>query len=255
MKTPLLLLLGLVSLVTISADDYRDRDRGRRREEPRIILFEHADFRGDSLVLYPGDTIDNFSGKTFEHGAKLNDGVSSIAVEGGAELYVYENAGYRGQALRVTESVRDLTGRLVSGGVGVSWNDRISSAKVERIRGYERPGRPDRPGIDPEKVINATFTDILGRNPDPGELRDFRSRFLDQGWNERMLRDHLRSEDRYRNEAADRIVRRAYLDVLGREADPGGLNSYRKKVLDKKWTENDVKDDLRKSAEYRNKHH
>jgi hypothetical protein len=265
MKTPLLLILGLVSFASSSADDRRDRDnnRDRRREEPRIIVFEHADFRGDSLVLYPGDTLDNLSGKTFEHGAKLNDGISSIVVEGGAEVYMYENARYKGQALRVTESVRDLTGRLVSGAVGVSWNDRISSLKVERIRGYERPDRPapgrpdgpDRPGGNgnPEKIINASFQDILGRNPDPGELRDFRSRFLDQGWNERLLRDHLHSEERYRIEAADRIIRRAYLDVLGRAVDESGLRTYRKNMLERNWTDGDVRDDLRKSAEFRSK--
>jgi enamine deaminase RidA (YjgF/YER057c/UK114 family) len=39
---------------------------------------------------------------------------------------------------------------------------------------------------------------------------------IDQGWNERMLRDHLRTEDGYRNEAAETIVRRAYREVLGR---------------------------------------
>src|SRR4051812_38480331 len=120
MKTPLLLLFGLASLGVASADDRRDRDR--RHEEPRVIVFEHAGFQGDSIVLYPGDALDNLSGRTFEHGAKLNDGISSIVIEGGAELYVYENAKYRGQALRVTESVRDLVGRLVSGSVDVSWN-------------------------------------------------------------------------------------------------------------------------------------
>jgi hypothetical protein len=265
MKPPLFLLLGLTAFASSALADERrdwdrDGDRGRRREEPRIILFEHANFKGDALVLYPGDTLDNFSGRTFEHGAKLNDSVSSIVVEGGAEVYVYENSRYRGEAMRVTESVRDLSGRLIAGAVGVSWNDRISSVKVSRLKGYERPDRgggrpdrPDRPGGDPEKIINATFTDILGRNADPGELRDFRTRFLDNGWNERMLRDHLRNEERYRIEAADRIIKRAYREVLDRDPDASGLRTYRKNLLERSWTEGDVRDDLRKSAEYRSK--
>jgi hypothetical protein len=41
--------------------------------------------------------------------------------------------------------------------------------------------------------------------------------------------------------------------VLGREADPSGLKQYMWAVRDKGWTESDVRDDLRKSAEYRNK--
>jgi hypothetical protein len=215
-------------------------------------------------VLYPGDSMENLSGKTFEHGAKLNDSISSMVIEGGAELYVYENAKYRGQALRVTESVRDLSGRLLSGAVDVSWNDRISSLKVEGTRGrgrdrdqdHGRPGDGPRPnGEKIEKTINATFQDILGRKPDPGELSDFRSRFFDQGWTYGMLRDHLRTEERYRIELADKIIKRAYLDVLGREADAGGLKTYRRNLLDRKWTEGDVRDDLRKSAEYRNRRH
>ena len=98
-----------------------------------------------------------------------------------------------------------------------------------------------------------SFRDLLGREPDAGELREFRDRLRDAGWTERMLRDHLRTDDRYRTEAAELIVRRAYREVLGREADTAGLKQYTWAVRDKGWTESDVRDDLRKSAEYRNR--
>ena len=261
MKTLLFPCLGSLLLVTAALADHRDDER-RRREEPRVILFQHAGFSGDVLVLYPGEAIDNMSGRTFENGAKLNDSITSIRVEGGAEVFAYENSRFRGEALRLTENTRDLTGRPVAGGVSITWNDRISSIKVERVRGRDRddrddrgPGRPgdDRPRGDPEKIVKDTFKDLLGRDPSPGELRDFRSRMKDQGWNERMLRDHLRNEDPYRNEMAESIVRRAYREVLGREVDPSGLKQYSWAVREKGWTESDVRDDLRKSAEYRNK--
>ena len=266
MKTRLLFVLTAL-LATTFADHDRDNRRGRdddRRPAGRVIIYQHAGFRGASLELYPGDSIENLSGKNFDGGGKLNDSISSIRIEGDVELFVYENARYRGEALRLTESARDLTGRFVAGGVGVSWNDRISSLRVERVRGRDRdrdwdrgPGS-DRPGggrppANPDKLIKDTFKDLLDREPDAGELREFRSRLTDAGWTERMLRDHLRSEDRYRNEAAELIVRRAYREVLGREADPGGLRQYTWAVRDKGWTESDVRDDLRKSAEYRNK--
>ncbi len=245
MKAIAALCLSLATLLSVARadyDDHRDNHRGGR-----VILFQDADFRGGSLVLYPGESLENFSGGKFDNGAKLNDGVSSIRVEGGIEVVVYDNARFQGNALRLTESVRDLNGRFVAGGVNVTWNDRISSIKV----GFERGREPARG--EPEKVINPAFQDLLGRLPNPGELTEFRGRFIDNGWNEKMLRDYLRTDNRYRNEVANRIVRRAYMDVLGREPDASGLNSYRKKLLDKNWTENDVKDDLRKSAEYRNK--
>jgi len=261
MKTTLFLAaLLMVSTALADSRDWRD-DRDRRRDNSRVIVYQHAGFGGDVLVLYPGDAIENMAGLTFENGAKLNDGISSIRVEGNAELFVYENARYKGEALRLTENARDLTGRPVQGSVSVTWNDRISSLRVERVRGRDRdPGRPgdgrpgdDRPRGDPEKLIKTTFSELLGREPSAGELRDFRSRMLDQGWNERMLREHLRTEDHYRNEAAEFIVRRAYREVLGREADPVGLKQYGWAVREKNWTESDVRDDLRKSAEFRNK--
>lgn len=249
----------LAAAIAYGRGDWRDRDDSRRAG-PRVILYEHAGFRGDAIVLYPGDAIDNFSGLTFDNGAKLNDSVSSIRVEGNVEVFLYENSRFRGEALRVTENTRDLTGRPVSGSAGQNWNDRISSIRVERVRGrdWDRgPDRPDRPGgrppADPEKTIKDAFRDLLDRDPDAGELRDFRHRFIDGGWTERMLRDHLRTEERYRHEAAERIVRRAYREVLGRDADPGGLRQYTWAVREKGWTESDVRDDLRKSAEYRNK--
>lgn len=262
---PRLLFVLTALLATTFADHHRDNRRERdddRRPAGRVIVYQHAGFRGDALVLYPGESIDNMSGMTFQDGSKLNDSISSIRIEGDAEVFAYENSRYRGEALRLTESARDLTGRFVAGGAGVSWNDRISSLRIERVRGRGRdwdddrgPGRPGggRPPANPDKLIKDAFKDLLDREPDAGELREFRSRVIDAGWTERMLRDHLRSEDRYRNEAAELIVRRAYREVLGREADAGGLRQYTWAVRDKGWTESDVRDDLRKSAEYRNK--
>ena len=264
MKSPFSLSLVSLLLVTAALADHRDDDR--RRDGPRVILFQHAGFSGGALVLYPGESIENMSGATFDNGAKLNDSISSIRIEGDVEVYAYENSRYRGDAMRMTESARDLSGRPVAGGVSVSWNDRISSIKVEWVRGRDRDdrgrdrddrerGRPgdDRLRGDPEKIIKDSFKDLLGREPDAGELRDFRNRMKDQGWTELMLRDHLRTEEHYRNEAAELIVRRAYREVLGREVDPNGLRQYSRNVRDKGWTESDVRDDLRKSAEYRNR--
>ncbi|MEJ1973706.1 MAG: hypothetical protein WDM96_14955 [Lacunisphaera sp.] len=252
MKPLLTLFLSLATLLSAARADHHDDDR----RGGRVILFQDANFRGGALVLYPGDSIDNFSGKTFDNGAKLNDGVSSIRLEGEVEVFVYDNAGYRGNALHLTESSRDLTGRFVSGGVGVTWNDRVSSIKVERPRGRERePERRPPPVANPETVIKQVFDDLLGRLPSAGELAEFRGRFVNDGWNERMLRDAFRADNRYRNVMAERIIHRAYLDVLGRGPDASGLSTYRRNLLERNWTENDVKDDLRKSAEYRNKHH
>lgn len=226
-----------------------DRDRGREYDRrPRVIFYQHANYRGDELVVYPGDALDNFSGRTFENGISLNDEISSIRVEGGAEVYVYENSRYRGQVLRLTESVRDLTGRLLPDNPSASWNDRISSFRVELPR--RSSGGPPRGDVD--AVIKKVYRELLSRAPDEGGLRYYHGLMLDQGWTEKMVREHIQRSEEFRREGADRIIRRAYLDVLGREADPGGLKHYREQ-LDRGWTEGDVRDDLRRSEEYRHK--
>ncbi len=250
-RTLLLLIGGLLVASAAAADSTRDRhddqarDRDHERERgPRVILFQDADYRGDRLVLYPGESLDNLSGQTFPGGARLNDGISSIRVEGGAEIYVHADAHFRGAVMRLTESARNLIGRLLPGSATTSWNDRISSLRVE-LR------RRDEPRAEPEVIIKRAYLDLLGREPDPTGLRDYRSLIIDQGWSERMMRDNIRRGDEYRQAGAERIVRRAYRDVLGREVDPEGLRHFQQQLLERNWTEGDVRDALRRSDEYK----
>ncbi len=245
----LTLFLVFCAVVTGLWADRRENDR--REDGPRIILYEYADYRGASLVLYPGDWMDNFSGKTFSNGKNLNDSISSIRVEDGAELFVYENAGFHGAAMRVTENVRDLSGRLLSDNRRNNWNDRISSLKVEGGGEHRRPA-PVRQ-VDCDVVIRRVYQDLFGREPDAIGFRSYRSLMIDQGWTEQMVRDHVRHSDEFRRDGVDKIIRRAYLEVLGRGVDPSGFNQYRKAIIDKGWTEGDVRDDLRRSTEYKNR--
>jgi hypothetical protein len=66
-------------------------------------------------------------------------------------------------------------------------------------------------------------------------------------------RDRDRDRGNYRGPDADQIVRRAYQDVLEREPDQAGLRTYRSRIIDDGWTEQDVREALRRSAEYREK--
>jgi Peptidase inhibitor family I36 len=49
----------------------------------------------------------------------------------------------------------------------------------------------------------------------------------------------------------DQIVRRAYQDILERDPDPAGLRAYRSRIIDDGWTEQQVREALRNSPEYR----
>lgn len=245
-----LLIPALLVLATTQAQPRHDaEERGRDRDRhrgPRVIVYQDADYRGDAVVLYPGDALENLSGLSFPNGGKLNDRISSVRVEGGAEVYVFTDARFRGEVMRLAGDVRNLTGRLLPGSVSASWNDRISSLRVE-VR------RRDESREEPNVVIKRAYLDLLGREPDPSGLRSYRGLIIDQGWTERMVRDHIRRSDEFRREGADRIIRRAYLDVLGREPDPSGLKHHRHNLLEKNWTEGDVRDALRQSEEFRQK--
>lgn len=77
----------------------------------------------------------------------------------------------------------------------------------------------------------------------------------DEGWNDLISSIRVRQEPsggQYgRTENPDRIVRRAYQDILDREPDSAGLRLYRSRIIDDGWTEAQVRDALRKSPEYR----
>ena len=109
---------------------------------------------------------------------------------------------------------------------------------------------------DPDRVVRRAYEDILHREPDADGLRLYRSRMIDQNWSEQDVREALRKSPEYArrsSESADKIVRRAYQDVLGREPDTNGLYTYRNKVQNQGWDEQDVREALRKSPEFRQK--
>jgi hypothetical protein len=237
------LLLGF-AVTAVRADFDRDHDRGG----PRVILFENADFRGDFLVLYPGDELDNFSGRTFVNGRALNDRVSSVRVEGGAEAYLFEQSRFRGAVLRLTESVRDLSSLPLTDGARVSWNDRLSSIKVGVQRRHNHQD-----DVDADVIIRRAYLDLLGREPDPEGVRHFHILIIDEGWTEKMVRDQIRHSDEYRKDGIDRIIRRAYRDLLGRDPDDQGLRNYHRLMLDRDWSEAELREQIRKGDEYRHR--
>jgi len=100
-----------------------------------------------------------------------------------------------------------------------------------------------------------------------GDVRNLK----DEGWNDRLSSLRVRSRNGgsghgstgyggsghsssgYSSADADRIVRRAYEDILGREPDSAGLRLYRGRLVDDGWSEQQVREALRKSPEYKEK--
>ena len=243
-----LVALSGILLSRVWAERFENDHRG---DEARVILYQHANFQGDSLVIYPGEVLENFSGRTFAQGNALNDSVSSIRVEGGAEVFVYSDSRFRGAVMRLTEDVRDLSRRRLSDDTLENWNDRISSLRVEER--HRRRERDDDRETDYDGVIKRAYLDLLGHSPDERGLRNYRGLMIDQGWTERMVRDHIQQGDEFRHEGIDRIIHRVYREVLGRDVDSSGLNHYRREMRERNWSEGDLRDDLRRSEEFRKK--
>jgi TorA maturation chaperone TorD len=110
--------------------------------------------------------------------------------------------------------------------------------------------------LQPNVIVRRAYQDILGRDPDPEGLRSYRNKIVNEGWSEQDVREALRRSDEYastdrRTASADRIIRRAYQEILHREPDPSGLESYRRNILENGWDEHDVRQALRRSTEKR----
>jgi len=134
------------------------------------------------------------------------------------------------------------------------WTERDIREDLRSRSDYQRNSQ--RKVEDPDRVVRRAYQDILHREPDAEGLRLYRSRMIDQDWTEQDVREALRKSPEYAqrsSESADKMIRRAYQDVLGREPDTNGLYSYRNKVLNQGWDEHDVREALRKSPEYRQK--
>lgn len=109
-------------------------------------------------------------------------------------------------------------------------------------------------GTPPEVVIRRAYRDILGRQPDAEGLRHYEGRMLKEGWTEQDIRESLRNSPEYsthgrQQESADRIVRQAYQQILGRDPDAEGLRDYRQAIVEDGWEEHDVRQALSRSRE------
>jgi len=119
-----------------------------------------------------------------------------------------------------------------------------------------------------DQDIKHAFQDVLDRDPSDRELKHFRELMKEEDWSEKDVREYLRDHrDEYRDrdhysgsshggyrEDPDRIIKRAYEDILEREPDTAGLRNYRRNMIDEGWTEEDVRKALKNSPEYKEMH-
>jgi hypothetical protein len=154
---------------------------------------------------------------------------------------IYRDADFRGQrlCLRAGEDLRSLPRGL---------NDEVSSirvfgrAVVTVFRDRDFRGRATRFDFDVRDLQDERWNDRVSSIRVDARRAGYRpgdwDRDRDRGFGERQ-RD------------AEQIVRRAYRAILDREPDPDGLRVYTRRVVRDGWSENDVREALRDSPEYR----
>lgn len=156
---------------------------------------------------------------------------------------LYRDADFRGQrlCLRAGEDLQSLPRGL---------NDEVSSirvfgrAVVTVFRDRDFRGRATRFDFDVRDLQDERWNDRVSSIRVDSRRAGYRpgdwDRERDRGFAERQ-RD------------AEQIVRRAYRAVLDREPDPDGLRVYTRRVVRDGWSENDVREALRDSPEYRDR--
>jgi predicted transcriptional regulator len=107
----------------------------------------------------------------------------------------------------------------------------------------------------PTSAVRSAYQDVLGREPDDAGLRVYRDKMIREGWTEQDVREALRQSEEYgttdsRTASADRIIRRAYQDVLNREPDADGLATYRREILENGWEYQDLRQALMRTDEH-----
>ena len=143
----------------------------------------------------------------------INDRISSIRLFGNAVVTVFRDPNLHGQSRMVTSDLNDLQ-RL-------GFNDRISSYDVDSYRGNSSRAVPR-----------------YGNNV-PYGADVYRGTVRQPGAN------------RWTYRSAEDMVRRSYRNVLGRDPDPQGLQSWTQTVIGNNWTQQDLENALRQSQEYR----
>lgn len=241
----------------------------------RVTFYTEPNFRGEAVTIEAGASVPDLGQMTRPSQKPWLYAISSVEVHGDAKATVYASPGFQGERLEISRSISDLYGE--TRGSGATWDRAIASVRVTGTRPaapapppvvarYDEPPRtvvvvprtppPPVRHLRPmdiraiDAAIHRAYREVLNRPPDPEGLRLYRNRILHEGWSEGQMIAHLQRSEEARGTDATAAITRAYREVLGRDPDPNGLAHYRAKWRDG-WTQGQIRDDLRRSAEGR----
>ncbi len=236
---------------------FNDRIRSVQIEGPvRVLMFEHADFRGASMWLN-GDVADlgafsiNLSARS-----SWDRNISSAQVQPvGRDVVVFVRWDRREAERLVRACYRDILGRdadanglrhYLSRLVDAGWSEQQLRDDLRQSDEFKHR--------DLDAIIRRSYRDVLGRGPDPAGMASYQ-RSLSRGMTEAEMREDLRRSKEGADKGVIVAITRAYREILHRDPDPDGLESYAKLMRQNKMTEADVRESLRRSEENRKQRH
>ena len=191
----------LVGAALLAQASIASAQRWGREATPRsgVCFYEDINFNGRYFCSPVGSVTDGVP-------SGMNDRISSARVFGNAVATVYRDPNLRGQAKVIDDDVRDMR--------GMGFNDRVSSYVVDagfdrarngngnayrHINRDPRQANANRPSYrEAEAMVRRGYQSVLGRNPDPGGLRDWTQQVMSRNWNQRDLEFALRQSDEFR---------------------------------------------------------
>jgi hypothetical protein len=190
----------------------------------RVTFYSEPHFKGDALTLEAGAAVESLDTLRRDNARRWTFGISSVRVEGSAKAFVYSGPYFAGDRLEISRDIADLYGEN-RGQSGTTWDRAIASVAIAGQRSIPPSSTTVyRPGGGPNYVV---------AQPARPQMAQVERRVI------------------YNQRTADLVIERAYRDVLGRVADPAGVQHYRQKLMREGWTERQVIEDLKGSREAR----
>jgi|GEM_PF-1186114 len=191
--------------------------------ESGACFYRQPNFRGQYFCANSGENIELMS-------RGMTGQIASIRRFGAADVTIFQNSRYAGRWSRLGGDVVNLKGE--------GWNDRLSSIRVGRSYGRNRTGAGNGYGVQDSDQPRASGLGTIettawqeDRDGSPGD-----------SYNRRNGRARAN---------ADATVRRLYQEVLQRDVDPEGLTLFRNHITNDRWSEQNVREALLASPEYR----
>jgi len=236
-----LTLVGLVPLVGMGQFEAIPESHSTPEIHPNEVLvtfFSEPDFRGEFITVASNTVFEDLDDIRFESGRRVDNRISSILIDGPAEVTLYERDEFEGDFITLTKSEADL--HLLRKGRYDDWDNEISSVVVTGVS-EEVIGEPGLGGGYPHPPGTVVVVSPLPTPPPvvvaPCPAETFRG--------------HYGYGPRYRlNPSIVRKVEQAYRDVLRRTPDRHGLRTYYFTMIERGWSESRLRKELRRSDEY-----